>query len=257
MGLTFLIIRLKFDNFLNDLTENIIAKTKDKSKKIILPQEVLELALRLGANPECEFNSLVLKQKGQMWAKLGAKPMAFEAIQTNSLCFSEFIWNASFMPFKYLRVADYISADKSGLIATFLGIIPIVKIQNSREIIKGELLRYLAEIPIAPDEIFCNSALEWTVLNKKSIMVATSYLDERAEIIFKLNELGQIEAMSAKSRGAQIGNEIVERPWGASFSNYAIKNGRNIPLEAEVYWIIDGKKFIYWKGRIIDWQLKK
>ena len=40
-----------------------------------------------------------------------------------------------------------------------LGFIPIARAKHTPALVRGELMRYLAEIPWAPDAILCNSAV--------------------------------------------------------------------------------------------------
>jgi len=39
-------------------------------------------------------------------------------------------------------------------------------------------------------------------------------------------------------------------------AGYQTTNGRPIPIEAEVGWILDGAQFIYWRARIESWSLE-
>jgi hypothetical protein len=37
--------------------------------------------------------------------------------------------------------------------------------------------------------------------------------------------------------------------------DYQTREGRKIPMQAEAYWIIDGKPFVYWRGQMTDWRM--
>ena len=169
----------------------------------------------------------------------------------------KFIWKARFSPLSYIIVADYVTNECAGLEASLFGVIPLVKHATQSDARRGELLRYLAEIPIAPDAIFCNSALDWKVIDVETVMVGLGTGNTRTEVTLHLNKAGLVESMNAASRGAQFDDKIIDLPWGGNFKKYKIIDGRNIPTEAEVYWVIDGKKFVYWRAKITQWQVAK
>ena len=79
---------------------------------------------------------------------------------------------------------------------------------------QGEVLRYLAELPPCPDAILANRSLDWTVLDAKTIKVATGAGTARGEVTFELDEDGLIARDSAPSRiYAEANGRTSERPW--------------------------------------------
>ena len=117
-----------------------------------LPNEVRALALRLGADPSRVTGHSVLRQNGEMKLSLASQRWhRFSARQTMAVTSCAFDWHARFSPFGYLSVTDALKAGRGQLDVTALGLIPLVRSAPSVALTKGEMLRYLAELPFAPD----------------------------------------------------------------------------------------------------------
>lgn len=218
-----------------------------------LPPEVLALAARLGARADSKSNFVTIRQAGEMWSAPGKKPMVFTARQSLSLSAPDFIWRATFEPFECMTVVDYHVGEKAGLEVRVGGVIQVVRSAGSKAVTRGELMRYLAELAWAPDAILMNREIDWRVVDEKTFVIGNGTGPDRAEITLHLGADGLVESMDTAARPAQEGKVIVDRPWGGRFWDYQVRDGRTIPMQGEVYWVRDGKRFIYWRGRVTDW----
>jgi hypothetical protein len=63
-----------------------------------------------------------------------------------------------------------------------------------------------------------------------------------------------VTCAEASGRPQITGDVTVERPWRGRFWDYRHISGRVLPTQAEVAWVIDGKEFVYWRGKIETWQ---
>ena len=146
-------------------------------------------------------------------------------------------------------------AGTGGLEVMLLGAFPIARMIGGAAANQGEVLRYLAELPWCPDAILANRSLDWTVLDAKTIKVATGAGTARGEVTFELDEDGLIARASAPSRiYAEANGRTSERPWRGRFWDYQRTRGRLMPMQGEVAWALDAGDFIYWRGRILDWR---
>ncbi len=218
-----------------------------------LPPEVLALALRLGVRTDAEVRFVSLQQAGEMWSKPGGKSMVFQARQSNSLLASNYVWLAAFAPLSLVTAVDYTVSGEAGLEVRLGGAIPLIRTVGTEEINRGEMMRYLLELPWMPDAILYNHDLDWRVIDSHTLVVGHGFGANRAAVTLHLNRQGLIESGDAPSRPAQEGNRTVERPWGGRMWDYEVHNGRTIPMQGEAYWMIDGKRFVYWRGRITSW----
>ena len=79
---------------------------------------------------------------------------------------------------------------------------------------QGEALRYLAEIPLNPDAILCNRALEWTVIDARTIRLALGTGAARGVVTFDLDDSGLITGMSTPTRMTMENGGLGESTWG-------------------------------------------
>ena len=216
-----------------------------------LPAEVVALAARMGARADVATGFVQLEQSGQMWRTPGGPPSDFTARQTIRHDAPGFLWRAAMG--RTVVVADYFVAGTGGLEVMLLGVFPIARTVGGVAANQGEALRYLAELPWSPDAILVNRALDWTVVDAKSIKVATGVGAERGEVTFDLDEDGRIVRAGAPSRAYAEKGGTTARPWHGRFWDYQRVGGRFIPIQGEVAWTLDAGDFVYWRGRILVW----
>lgn len=219
-----------------------------------LPFEVAELAARQGGGSSALAVIARFKQTGVMWSAPGAKKMRFSACQIVSAVEPGFVWRARFAPAGFVLVADYFVEGKGGLEVRIGGAFSAVAPIEGDAAAKGELMRYLAELPWHPDAILANRALEWHVVKPSTIKVAAGQGAARAEVTLHLDPSGLVTCAEASGRPQITSGVTVERPWRGRFWDYRHISGRVLPTQAEVAWVIDGKEFVYWRGKIETWQ---
>ncbi len=150
-------------------------------------------------------------------------------------------------------VADYLVGGHGGLDVRFMGAVPIAYEAGTADADLGEMLRYLAELPWNPDAILQNDTLEWSVVDLLTFKVATDIGVARAEITFTLGPDGLIDTARAASRPYNDGKMRHDLPWHGLFWDYHQVEGRMIPMQAEVAWVLDSQDYTYWRGKITAW----
>ena len=222
--------------------------------EIDIAAEVKALTSRLGAHADGTSSFASFEQSGQMWQSPGKKSMDFIARQTVRLDAPAFLWRAATGPPLSVVVADYFVAGTGGLEVMLLGAFPLARIVGGPSVNKGETLRYLAELPWNPDAILANTALDWTIVDAKTIKVATGSGAERGEVTFDLDENGLIVCASSPSRAyTEKDGRMTTHPWHGRFWNYQRIGARYIPVQGEVSWTLDVGDFVYWRGRLLSW----
>ncbi|MEQ1688987.1 MAG: DUF6544 family protein, partial [Sphingopyxis sp.] len=115
--------------------------------RLRLPSAVHDLALRLGASPELARSTVKLEQSGRMKRQLGQESwMPFTAAQTLSANACEFEWRARFGPFGLISACDALQDGEGRLDVMALGFIPVARTERTAALMRGELMRYLAEL---------------------------------------------------------------------------------------------------------------
>jgi hypothetical protein len=220
-----------------------------------LPAEVRDLALRLGAREERIGSVVALAQRGTMHSAPGAKPMLFRARQTIALDAIGFEWRAKYGLFGAVSVMDYLRQDSWGVQVRLVGLIPIATFIDSPAARKGETMRYLAELPLAPDAILRNPRLRWQVVDARTFIVSSLDGAGGGEVILRLSPDGLVASIEASDRPRIEGDVTVERPWQGRFSAYRCFDGRTVPTRAEVSWILPAGAFKTWEGEVTVWAM--
>ncbi len=218
-----------------------------------LPPEVLALAHKMGARSDAPPACAVFTQSGVMWFSPGAKPTKFTARQVAGTRTPGFSWRAALGPAGAILVADYFAQGVGGLEVKLLGAVTLARMVDTAAVNQGEMIRYLAELPWNPDAILANRFLAWTVIDARTLKVAAGAGDMRGEVTFTLGADGLIESISA-SRLYTGKGQTIPLPWHGRFWDYQNIGGRFLPLQGEVAWVMEGKEFVYWRGRLLRWE---
>ena len=194
-----------------------------------------------------------LVQRGEMCTKPGGSWKPFTAAQTSEVAKVEFSWHARMrmLPGVWVGVVDEYVGGVGLLHAKLWDRITIARGEGI-EAAKGEVMRYLAELPWNPHAIAGNAALEWTTLAADRVEVATSVAGERVAVQLVFDIGGDIIAAEAPARGYDDGKTTVMRPWGGIFSEYRRFAGIRVPTRAEVSWQLPAGRFTYFRGVLTD-----
>lgn len=219
-----------------------------------LPAAVLDLAIRLGVTRQDVPTMINLTQTGRMKRDIDADSwMAFTASQTISTHACEFEWRARAGPFGLISAVDALAMDEGRFDITALGIIPLARARHTPSLVRGELMRYLAEIAWAPHAILHNHALHWQVVDAETLSVSAGENETKCQILLSLDSEGRIMGTFAADRPRAATAPILPTPWRGQFSDYRLHHGIWVPFTAQVAWEIDGQTQPYWHGRIESW----
>ena len=220
-----------------------------------LPVGVYDLALQLGARTAASGGEVHFRQRGKMKDIGASRWMNFRAAQTIKLDHCAFEWRARAGPLGMIAVRDALEDGKGALSVTALGLFVISEPHTSAALTRGELLRYLAELPLAPDAILLNTKLQWQQIAADRFSVSAGAGATLSQLEVTLDGDGRIGSIHAPGRPRRVADHFVLTPWRGHFSDYQLKHGRWIPACAEVGWEIDGKLDICWQGQILDWDI--
>ena len=253
-GVGALVMRHQFVAHLDALERQLQRLGSSVARRTDLPSEVVALAARMGAQSGGGSCCVVFEQTGQMWSAPGGKPMNFKARQTVRTDAPGFLWRATMGLPTGMIIADYLVAGTGGLEVRLLGAFSVAHMVGGADAYQGEALRYLAELPWNPDAILTNRALDWTVVDTKTIKVTTGVGAARGEVTLNLDERGLVIGMSAPSRiYAEKKGQTTRHPWRGRFWDYQPLGGRLLPRQAEVAWDLKAGEFIYWRGCLVSW----
>jgi hypothetical protein len=233
-----------------------VAETDDE-RRARLPAAVYDLAMRLGVKPDDNLGSVKLTQTGRMKRKLDAQSwMALAATQAISTSTCEFDWRARFGPFGVISARDALELGEGLLDIMALGILPIARAEHTPALVRGELMRYLAELAWAPDAILCNTALHWRAAGPSTLAVSAGAGPTASEVMLSLDDDGRIAGAYAPDRPRSVAASFLPTPWRGRFSDYRRHETRWTPFAGEVAWEIDDKRETYFQARIERWEIR-
>jgi hypothetical protein len=222
-----------------------------------LPAAVYDLAIRLGVKPEDNRAGVTLTQTGRMKGSLDSRSwLRFTASQTISTRACEFDWRAKAGPFGMISARDALEHGEGRLDITALGLIPIACAEHTPALVRGELMRYLAELAWAPAAILLNTTLRWREDGPDTLAVSAGAGAgaTASEVILSLDSDGRIAGGFAPDRPRSATAPFLLTPWRGRFSDYRLHKDMWLPFAGEVAWEITGKEMIYWQGRIELWE---
>lgn len=191
-------------------------------------------------------------QEAEMELSPGAGWRPYRTWQWVSVPQAGFVWLAErrVAGLPILSVVDSYVRGRGLLVAWMMGSVPVARAEGA-ELDRAEAMRYLAELPWAPDAILANAALEWQVLAPDHWRVSLG----AAVVDFHLDAAGDIARITARDRPALVKGQTVLRDWRGVFTDYAVIADRRIPMRAEVGYVTDDAFAPYFRGRITAYQL--
>ena len=119
---------------------------------------------------------------------------------------------------------------------------------------RGEVQRYLSELPVHPDAILNNTELAWRQLSETSVEVSAPTGSRPASVRFVFDAAGDIVAMEAGDRPMTVGNTTVPTPWRGTYGAYKRFGRYHIPSYGEVGWVLPEGLSIYWRGEVTAYE---
>ena len=221
-----------------------------------LPSPVFDLAMRLGVGPQDDPSGVLLRQTGRMKGSLDATGwFAFTASQTISTRDCGFDWRARVGPFGIISGRDALIRGQGRFDILAFGVIPLARAKHTAALVRGELMRYLAEIAWVPHAILHNHDLRWRVVDAETLSVGAGAGDTACEVFLSLDGHGRIVRTFVPDRPRNSVEPLLPTPWRGHFSEYHSHDGIWLPSAGEVAWEIDGQRKPYWQGRLAHWEM--
>lgn len=221
-----------------------------------LPESVYAFARKAGADPDAPPRTVVFRQTAELRLKPGGPFTPIEAWQTIALGKPGFVWDAraagAIMRF---RVLDAFAEGRGTLEARAFGSVPMARVAGA-ETDLSEAMRYLAELPWAPDAILGNRDIIWRQIDAEHVEARLETSAGPARVVFQFDGDGDISAVAAQARPAR---DAAGRPahldWRGRFTGYRELGGRRIPAEAEVGYVYPTGYEAYFRCTVTDYQI--
>ena len=126
------------------------------------------------------------------------------------------------------------------------GVIVVANLPDSSDLSKSELMRFFAEAAWYPTALLPSQGVLWQAINEQSAIATFTDSSITLSLRFSFDANGFIETVFAAARGRLVDEQISYAPWQGRFWNYTDRNGVQVPLEAEISWLLpEGNKPYY------------
>lgn len=197
-----------------------------------------------------------MTQHGLFYLSKNSRPLKFSAQQVSSLVKPEFSWSAVMrMLMLPLSVKDSLLNGEGRLVAKLFSFIPVAS-SSGEEILKGELIRYLAEIPWYPNAILLQPDIIFSEVDSNHVSAKLTFNNTSVTVIYEFNSDGLISAVTSSERKMKVGSVMQNFPWGGFFSNFRKIENTIIPTHAEAYWDLPDQRFTYFVGDVTNYKLE-
>ena len=193
-----------------------------------------------------------LRQRGEMRQSPDQAWSSFKANQVIAIDRIAFAWAAKMrlIPALSVQIIDAYDGTHGLLAARLGGILPLTT-ATGRDVDKGEIQRYLAELPWVPGALARNPQLGYREAGDSAVIVVARSGKELISLTLQLDEIGRIAGAQTDARPRIVNGRLVPTPWRGRFSDWRDLNGFEVPTRAEVEWVLEGGPFPCWRGEII------
>ena len=161
-----------------------------------------------------------------------------------------FDWDARVMVFPGIaaHVHDAYVAGSGLLKVAVLGLIPVANLPESADLSKGEFMRFCAEAAWYPTALLPSRGVVWEAIDAQSANATFTDAGITVGLRIGFGANGLIDTVFASERGRLVGDTLSYAPWQGRFWNYAERSGMQVPLEAEIAWLLPEGAKPYYRG---------
>jgi len=243
----------RFDGDVQRLRLELFAHIPSDAKPS-LPDTVRNFALKAGGQLGAP-TIIHARHKATLMSKADGEEMPLLADQWTHTSVSGLVWYAQArMGVFPVAVLDAYVQEKGILAVRLFGALPVSG-GTGPDFDKGEMMRYLSELPVYPDAILNNASLEWRELDENTVEVTGTGVSGSATVRFYFDEAGDIVRMEADDRPMTIeGGGTKPTPWHGFYGNYQNVGRYRIPTYGEVGWLLPDGLFTYWHGTVVSYE---
>ncbi len=218
-----------------------------------LPDSVLRYAERAGGR--VGSTGVIHATQDSTLATSRATPaIAVQAEQWTGLSTSGIVWRATGamngVPF---TVLDAYVAGAGEFFVRLLGTFPVGG-GVGPDYDKGELMRYLSELPLYPDAILNNGDLSWRQVDDVTVEVSATSRSGHAAVRFTFDAGGDFVAITADDRPMTAPDGSTKPTvWQGSYGQYRQFGRYRLPSYGEVGWVLPDGLFTYWHGTLTSY----
>ncbi|MBT2583905.1 DUF6544 family protein [Planococcus sp. ISL-109] len=217
-----------------------------------LPEPVAQWLGKIGAIGREQVMGVYVKQTG--WMKTKPEQTEWAESKAEQYSFVEppsFYWKAR-MKMDGLSVtgSDSFRDGRAGMRIRFAGLVPISRSVPDGKLNESALQRFLMEMVWCPGLVF-SPYVKFTKSSARSVDAEMTYNGSTAKVTFEFDEEGRMKRARAM-RYKEVDEEAVRLPCIAEVHEWQHVDGIEIPLRADITWLLDGRPFTWYKFTVED-----
>lgn len=217
-----------------------------------LPKPVAKWLLKSGIQGSEIVRDVMLKQEVSLKMKPEQtnwqKGHASQYFTTNPPTFNWQI-DVAMLPGINAHGRDKFTQGKGSMTIKLASLIPVVNEADNYKINQASLQRYLAEIAWFPSAAL-SPYIQWEEIDENSAKATMQYMGTEGSGIFYFNEDGSFQKfVTMRYKDVKEGSKPIE--WRVRALRSEEHDGKQIPVELEADWKIDGEYWTWLKLRIV------
>jgi len=216
-----------------------------------LPTPVARYFLAALGSTEVPVTRARIRWRGQFLVRPDADGWArFEANQVFTTNPPGFVWDARIRmaPGILTYVRDAFVDGHGFMRGAVFGTVTVVAAPSTPEFDAAVLHRYLAEAVWLPTALLPSHGVRWGPLTDTSARASLSAGGTTVTLDFRFGPDSLVESVFTPSQFRDMNGANVPTPWEGRFTRYEERGGLRIPVEAEVAWLLPGRRLTYWRG---------
>ena len=153
-------------------------------------------------------------------------------------------------PRLFVFVHDAYRAGSGLLRAELLGLVPVASQEDTPDVARGELLRFLAESCWFPTALLPGRGVAWEALDEERARATLTDRGTSVSLEFRFGPDGLVASVFAPERPRTVGGRNVATPWEGTWTAFGPRNGMRVPSAGEVAWVLPDGRLPYWRGRV-------
>ncbi len=191
-------------------------------------------------------SGIFLNPDGKGW-------QTFTAVEDFTATPPGFVWDARIEMFPGLQVfvRDGIVEGRASMVAAVAGVLRLVDVQDTPELMAAALQRYLAETVWFPTALLPSQGVTWTAIDDSSARASITAAGTTVSLDFHFGADGLVKSVYTPARVRSEGGKVVPRPWTGTFSRYEERRRVLVPIKGEVAWELPEGRLPYWRGTVV------
>jgi hypothetical protein len=163
-----------------------------------------------------------------------------------------FVWDAEIdvAPLVPARVVDAYEDGRGSLQATLLSTVTVADAEQTPELDRGELLRYLGEAVWYPTALLPRNGVSWEPIHDRAARATIEDGETTASLTFYFGPDDLVTRIVGERPRRRDDGSYEQTRWTGHWREYEERNGVVVPTRGEVAWNFPDRTLTYWRAQV-------